>query len=88
MVLEIHFYTQVLWITSMFPEWIMHANQGFTVYTCIDIDIDIDIDIVICALGVIFKNIYVCMHVCMCILRDTHAHSVSGRRAEGEGDTI
>ena len=32
MVLEICFDTQVLWITSVFLEWIMLANQGFTVY--------------------------------------------------------
>ena len=32
MVLEISFDTQVLWITSMFPERILLANQGFTVY--------------------------------------------------------
>ena len=31
MVLEICFDTQVLWITSTFPEWILLANQRFTV---------------------------------------------------------
>ena len=30
-VTEIHFDTQVLWITSVFLEWVMLANQGFTV---------------------------------------------------------
>ena len=32
MVLEIHFDIQVLWITSMFLEQIMLANQGFPVF--------------------------------------------------------
>ena len=32
MVVEIHFDTQVLPITSMFLEQIMLANQGFTVF--------------------------------------------------------
>ena len=31
MVLDIRFDRQVLWITSVFPERIMLANQGFTV---------------------------------------------------------
>ena len=31
MVLEIRLYIQVLWITSMLSEWIMRANQCFTV---------------------------------------------------------
>ena len=31
MVLEIRFDVQVLWITNMFPEQIMLANQGFSV---------------------------------------------------------
>ena len=30
-VTEIHFDTQVLWIISVFLEWVMLANQGFTV---------------------------------------------------------
>jgi hypothetical protein len=29
---EIRFDIRVLWITSTFPEWIMLANQGTTVY--------------------------------------------------------
>ena len=32
MVLEIRFDIGVLWITSMFPEQIIFANQGFTVF--------------------------------------------------------
>ena len=32
MVLEICFDIQVLWMTSMFPERLMLANQGFSVY--------------------------------------------------------
>ena len=32
-VLEVCFGVRVLWITSLFPEQIMLANQGFTVYT-------------------------------------------------------
>ena len=32
MVLEFHFDIQVLWITGMFVEWIMLANQGFTLF--------------------------------------------------------
>ena len=31
-VLEIHFDTRVLWMTSVFPEGIMLTNQGFTVF--------------------------------------------------------
>ena len=35
MVLEIRFNVQMLWITSMFPEGVMLANQGLTYFKTI-----------------------------------------------------
>lgn len=32
MILDIRFDIRVLWIKSVFPDWIMLSNQGFTVF--------------------------------------------------------